>query len=243
MHRGAGHSIEEEGERKKGQKRSMEISAILARLLMAIAIGGVLGAERGLRNRPAGLMTYVLVCMASAMAALTNEYLVVLYPQADPMRLTAQVVSGIGFLGAGTIIVTRNDEVRGLTTAAGLWMAAGLGLAAGAGFYPGAVIGFLCTVFALLILKRLDIYIKLHAKSMEIYLEYGKQFSLRQLTQFMMEHEFDLFDMQRGRVKTLGAELGTLVFSIALPKGTNHKAVLREMYTLDGVEYIKEIAG
>ena len=220
----------------------VNLFSIMIRISMALLMGGILGAERGLRNRPAGFMTYVLVCMGAAMIMLTNQYIFTVYAQTDPTRMAAQVVSGIGFLGAGTIIVTRNDEVRGLTTAAGLWLAAGLGLAIGIGFYPGAIVGFLFSIFALIILKKIDVYIKQHAKSMEVYLEYNSTFSLRNLLEYAQEQHFVLFDMQRGKIKTLNGEMGTLVFSIELTQNPNHAEALNGLYSLEGVEYLKEIA-
>lgn len=219
----------------------VNLLSILVRILMALLMGGILGAERGLRNRPAGFMTYVLVCIGSTMIMLTNQYISTLYAESDPSRMAAQVVSGIGFLGAGTIIVTRNDEVHGLTTAAGLWLTAGLGLAIGIGFYSGAIIGFLFSVFALIILKKIDVYIKQHAKSMEVYLEYNSDFSLRKLSKYAQEHQFVLFDMQRGKIKTLNGEMGTLVFSMKLTQKLNHAEALDGLYALEGVEYLKEI--
>ena len=120
----------------------VNLLSITIRISMSLLMGEALGAERGLRNRPAGFMTYVLVCMGAAMIMLTNQYIFTAYAQIDPTRMAAQVVSRIGFLGAGTIIVTGNDEVRGLTTAAGLWLAAGLGLAVGIGFFPARLSGF-----------------------------------------------------------------------------------------------------
>ena len=220
----------------------VNLFSIMIRISMALLMGGILGAERGLRNRPAGFMTYVLVCMGAAMIMLTNQYIFTVYAQTDPTRMAAQVVSEIGFLGAGTIIVTRNDEVRGLTTAAGLWLAAGLGLAIGIGFYPGAIVGFLFSIFALIILKKIDVYIKQHAKSMEVYLEYNSTFSLRNLLEYAQEQHFVLFDMQRGKIKTLNGEMGTLVFSIELTQNPNHAEALNGLYSLEGVEYLKEIA-
>lgn len=205
-------------------------------------MGGILGAERGIKNRPAGFMTYVLVCMGSAMIMLTNQYIAAGSLSADSTRLAAQVVSGIGFLGAGTIIVTRNDEVRGLTTAAGLWLAAGLGLSAGAGFYSGALIGFLFSLFTLINLRKIDVYIKQHAKSMEVYLEYNAEFSLRKLSEYALEHHFEIYEIQRGKIKTLSGEMGTLVFSIDLVQKLNHTEVLDGLYQLPGVEYLREIA-
>lgn len=218
-----------------------DLFSIVIRIGMALLVGGALGAERGLRNRPAGFMTYVLVCISSTIIALTNQYISEIYPQTDPTRMAAQVVSGIGFLGAGTIILTRNDEVRGLTTAAGLWLAAGLGLALGVGFYSGALIGFAFSLFALINLKRIDVYIKQHARTMEVYLEYNSTFSFRRFSEYTQAQKFDLFEMQRGRVKTLDKELGTLVFSIDLIKKLNHAEVLDGFYTLDGIEYLREI--
>lgn len=220
----------------------VNLLSILIRISMALLMGGVLGAKRGLRNRPAGFMTYVLVCMGASIIMLTNQYIFTTYAQTDPTRMAAQVVSGIGFLGAGTIIVTRNDEVRGLTTAAGLWLAAGLGLAIGIGFYSGAMIGFLFSIFALIILKKIDIYIKQHAKSMEVYLEYNSAFSLRKLSEYAQEHSFVLFDMQRGKIKTLSGEMGTLIFSIELTQKVNHAVALDSLYSLEGVEYLKELS-
>ena len=222
--------------------QEVTLLSITVRIGLSVLLGGILGAERGLRNRPAGFMTYVLVCLGATLVMLTNQYIAAGVPDADPTRFGAQVISGIGFLGAGTIIVTGKEEIRGLTTAAGLWVAAGIGLAIGAGFYAGAVIGCLFCVFSLIGLKRIDIYIKQHARSMEIYLEYSAAFSLRTLSQLVAEQGYELFDMQRGKVKTLNTELGTLVFSLDLVKKTNHQEVLDRVFSLEGVEYIREIA-
>ena len=98
-------------------------------------LGGIVGVEREKKGRPAGLRTYMLVCSGSALVMMTNQYLAVCYPQVDVSRMASQVISGIGFLGAGTIILTGKNQVRGLTTAAGLWAVACLGLAIGIGFY------------------------------------------------------------------------------------------------------------
>jgi len=88
-------------------------------------LGGILGIERGRKYRPAGFRTYMLVCLGTTIVMLTNQYVYERYGGGDPVRMGAQVISGIGFLGAGTIIVTGHNQVKGLTTAAGLWAAAG----------------------------------------------------------------------------------------------------------------------
>ena len=94
--------------------------AVAVRIFVAVIIGGLLGLERGLKNRPAGMRTYMLVCTGACIIMLTNQYIFQTTNTGDPTRLAAQIVSGIGFLGAGTIIVTRRSQIKGLTTAAGL---------------------------------------------------------------------------------------------------------------------------
>ena len=119
------------------------------RLLLAMICGCVLGLNREHKRRPAGLRTYMLVCMSAALVMLTSQFAVGEQASDDVLRMGAQVISGIGFLGAGTIL-TGNGHVKGLTTAAGLWAAACLGLAVGIGYYAGAILGCVSTflVFA-----------------------------------------------------------------------------------------------
>lgn len=104
-------------------------------------MGGVIGLERDLKNHAAGFRTYILVCLGSSIVMMTNQFIFNNYELGDPARMGAQVISGIGFLGAGTIMVTNHNHVKGLTTAAGLWSAACIGLAIGIGFYEGALAG------------------------------------------------------------------------------------------------------
>ena len=108
--------------------RDMTFWAILARLTLAVVCGGLIGAEREVKRRPAGFRTHILICLGSAITTLTSQYLLFQHLYNDIARLGAQVISGIGFVGAGTIIVTRDKRVKGLTTAAGLWAAAIIGL-------------------------------------------------------------------------------------------------------------------
>ena len=119
----------------------LNIWTIMLRLGLSLLLGSIVGTERGVKNRPAGLRTYSLVCLGSALIMLTNQYITEQYGVGDPTRMASQVISGIGFLGAGTILVTDRNKVSGLTTAAGLWTVASIGLAVGAGFYMGAIVG------------------------------------------------------------------------------------------------------
>lgn len=147
-----------------------ELNAVTAliRLLLAMLLGGLLGTEREYRHRPAGLRTYMIVCVASALVMLTGEFIFTRYDTGDPTRLAAQVISGIGFLGAGTIVVTAR-QVTGLTTAAGLWASACIGLAAGAGYYLGAV---LCGVLVIVIMTVFHVigHSKLFSKGHTLHL-------------------------------------------------------------------------
>ena len=131
---------------------------VVLRLLLAVLFSGLIGLEREVSGRAAGFRTHILVCVGSTLVMLTAMHLVDLYrgvASIDPGRVAAQVVSGIGFLGAGTIIQIR-DSVRGLTTAAGLWAAAGIGLAVGSGFYIGAVATTAIVLVVLFLLSRVE---------------------------------------------------------------------------------------
>lgn len=128
--------------------REVTIFTTLLKILLALLCGSAIGIERTYRNRSAGLRTHVLVCVGATIASLIGIYMyLVLELPTDMSRIAAQVVTGLGFVGAGTIYVTRKNTVKGLTTAAGLWSAGIVGLAIGAGFYEGAV---LCTIIILL---------------------------------------------------------------------------------------------
>ena len=133
----------------------LNVITILVRVLLATFIGGLIGTERDMRQRAAGIRTHMLVCLGAAIVMMTNEYIYLEMGDGniDITRMGAQVVSGIGFIGAGTILVTRDNRIKGLTTAAGLWAAAALGLGIGIGFYEMAVIGAIA-IFGIMIVMR-----------------------------------------------------------------------------------------
>jgi putative Mg2+ transporter-C (MgtC) family protein len=118
-----------------------------ARLLLAACLGLLVGMERELHHKPAGLRTNALICMGSALFVLISEHFALTLGLAatDPARIAAQVVTGVGFLGAGTIIQARG-EVHGLTSAATIWMVAGIGTAVGVGYFSGALLGTALTL-------------------------------------------------------------------------------------------------
>ena len=120
--------------------RDVTIASVTVRMVLAVVCGGIIGIEREYKRRPAGFRTHILICLGAAMTTLTSQFLYLnMHYYTDMARLGAQVVAGMGFIGAGTIIVTRRQRVKGLTTAAGLWTAAIVGLALGGGFYEGGI--------------------------------------------------------------------------------------------------------
>ena len=151
--------------------REMTFISVVLRLTLAMFFGGMLGAERQTKNRPAGFRTYMLVCVGSCLIMMTNQFIFQATGTGDPTRMSAQVISGIGFLGAGTIVVTQHNQIKGLTTSAGLWTSGVLGLTVGAGFYTVALIGFAALLCSLSFFPRLEVYFKNRSNHFEIYLE------------------------------------------------------------------------
>ena len=134
---------------------------ILTRISLAILLGFILGIERELYKRPAGLRTHILVCMASCLIMLVSMYG---FESGDPGRVAAQVVSGIGFLGAGAIMREDKGSIKGITTAATIWMSAMIGLACGNGFYFGAILVTITSLVILTILRRFEMKIAASSK-------------------------------------------------------------------------------
>lgn len=126
---------------------------LILRLILSTVLGGIIGLEREVGNRPAGLRTHILVCIGATLVMLVSKY--GFENNSDPARLAAQVVSGIGFLGAGTILRTGNT-IQGLTTAASLWVCAGIGLAIGSGFYLGAIASTIIVLLSLVIFVHVE---------------------------------------------------------------------------------------
>lgn len=173
----------------------VNVFSVMLRVCLAMLLGGILGIERGRKHRPAGFRTYMLVCLGTTIVMLTNQYVFERYGGGDPVRMGAQVISGIGFLGAGTIIVTGRNQVKGLTTAAGLWAAACVGLAVGIGFYEGAVIGGVAVVLILTFFHRLDVIILNKSRRMEIYLEAKNAKELAKFIKIVKQQRLEIGDV------------------------------------------------
>ena len=176
--------------------REVTLLAVIVRIVVSFVLGGMLGMERGLKQRPAGLRTYMLVCVGACMIMLTNEYIVQVYGTGDPARMAAQVVSGIGFLGAGTIIVTKHSQIKGLTTAAGLWAAAAVGLATGIGFYEAAIVGAMVIFITLSVLSNLDSRMHRKTDHFDAYVELPESVSLGMFMDALANRNITLEDAQ-----------------------------------------------
>lgn len=143
--------------------------SVIVRIVLTVIVGGIIGSERGRHGSAAGMRTHILVCLGSAVTALTGLYLThELGITSDVARIAAQVISGIGFLGAGMILVKNTTVITGLTTAAGMWATAAMGIALGYGFYLGALFSMFVCIFTSAFLHRMERSIK---KSSCIYVE------------------------------------------------------------------------
>ena len=152
--------------------RDFNLWTVLIRLTLCVLIGGIIGIERGRQGRAAGMRTHILVCMGAALVTMMGFYITQeLHLDGDPMRIAAQVVSGIGFLGVGTIMLKGRFQITGLTTAAGLWCAATIGLALGAGFYEGALGAFVLAIATVSFLHKLEYKFIKRYRRFGIYVE------------------------------------------------------------------------
>jgi putative Mg2+ transporter-C (MgtC) family protein len=153
---------------------------VIIRILLACLAGGILGAERGKHGRVAGMRTHILVCTGSALTILIGIFVVeTLGMGQDATRIAAQTISGIGFLGVGTIMVRGKSQVLGLTTAAGLWAAAAIGLAFGSGFYVGGILGTVIALLVNILLPKIEYRYKLSRVSYVFYVEIASVYDVQ----------------------------------------------------------------
>jgi putative Mg2+ transporter-C (MgtC) family protein len=136
--------------------REMSFLSLVLRLLLSCLCGTLVGLERSAKNRPAGFRTHILVCLGAAVAAITGTYLFVgLHLPADVSRISSSIITGLGFIGAGSILITKKLTIKGLTTAAGLWTTGIVGLALGSGYFELGLLGTALILFAETVLGRL----------------------------------------------------------------------------------------
>ncbi len=156
-----------------------QFAVVLIRSIVAVLIGLIIGSERARHGREAGMRTHILVALGSAMTSLISIYAgEVLGNNGDILRLSAQVISGVGFLGAGVIVFKNNNIITGLTTAAGVWTTSIIGIAVGCGFYVGAIIVTAIYMFAITLLGRFE---RRKRKSESAYIEIDDMYKTNEI--------------------------------------------------------------
>ncbi len=222
--------------------RDLTFLSVSVRMLLAVLCGGIIGIERGFRRRPAGFRTHILICLGAAMTMLTSQYLSLsLGYHTDLARLGAQVVAGIGFIGAGTIIVTRRQRVKGLTTAAGLWASAIVGLSVGAGFFEGAVITTVLILLSQILFVKWEYRLLANAPEINLYMEYSDKECLDAVLQLFRRLGVKLLDMEVTRSADDAKISSCAIFALRLHKKVKVESLLRDLQQMAGVSRIEEI--
>ena len=221
--------------------REVTYTAILIRIVCAVIIGGIIGIERSVKNRPAGLRTYMLVCVGACLIMLTNQYIYQTTGTGDPMRLGAQVVSGIGFLGAGTIIVTKHNQIKGLTTAAGLWSAAGVGLALGIGFYEGAVTAAVAIYVTLTLLHVLEAHVNRKTRVLEVYVELQDSVPIGRFIKNLRALNVDIEDIQFEQEASVDSGIRAFVLTLKSARRRDHIQFADDIRSIDGLVHVEAL--
>ena len=221
--------------------RELTLLSVPIRILVAIILSGIIGLERGMKNRAAGFRTYMLVCIGSCIVMMTNQYVQQVYGTGDPVRLGAQVVSGIGFLGAGTIIVTSRNQIKGLTTAAGLWASACIGLAIGIGFYEVAAVGGIAVFLVLTVLHSWEDFMRRNAKILTVYIELHVDVSVAVFLQQAREHELNLSNLQLEQDHTPGQTGVSFLVTVKRSGKSKKEETLQMVRTLPSVQFMEEL--
>ncbi|WP_278658140.1 MgtC/SapB family protein [Ruthenibacterium lactatiformans] len=214
--------------------------SVLLRLLLATIIGGILGWERGRKNRPAGLRTYMLVCLGAAIVMMTNQYVTQCLGTGDPVRMGAQVISGIGFLGAGSIMVTQRNQIRGITTAAGLWASACVGLAIGIGFYEIALLGGLVIFFVLTFVHRIDELSRKMSNVLDIYVELSGKETMTKFIRNLRDAGLVLSNLQLESDSTSG-ESFAFIATVKSLEQRPRDSIIDFLRHVQNVEFVEEL--
>ena len=225
---------------------------VALRLGVASLCGGLIGIERGRKRRAAGFRTYMLICMGAALTMILGTYLSVMltggywgldaeidFTKTDISRFGAQVINGIGFIGAGTIIVTGRQQVKGMTTAAGLWASACMGLAIGAGFFKAALIACLAILLTVVVFSKLERFILSRSRNVNLYVEFEHTDDLSDIIEQIKAQEVRIFDVEITKAK--GTAYPNAIFALQLPKKKPHTAVMTAIASVDSVRTIEEI--
>lgn len=216
--------------------RDLSILTVVLRILLAALAGGAIGLEREFHGRAAGLRTHMLVSIAASLTALIGVFLVQeLHLNSDVQRTGAQVMSGIGFLGAGTILLKRgSSHITGLTTAAGLWATAAVGLASGYGFYEGAIITALLVVIAFTVMSKVEFFMSRKRQRAFFYIEIDSVDAVREFLE-TLSTGFEATEMQVTPARSgIPPHIG-LEALIRIPQKDSADEIIGKLYKLDHV--------
>lgn len=208
------------------------------RLFLALLFGGIIGLERSKHGRQAGMRTHILVAVGACLSALIGVYAVSKGFSTDPLRVGAQVVSGIGFLGAGIILIQNKSRIVGLTTSAGLWNTAAIGLALGIGFYEGALICFVISLVTSLILPKVEYWFSKNDMYTMLYIElcdstYVNSFyEILRGSGFGEIHQIEVVPPRSSSAGKIGVQL-----TLTLRKKHDVYELEKTLAALDGVDY------
>ena len=233
--------------------RQFNMASVLLRLTLAVVCGGLIGVNREHKRRPAGFRTYMMVCMGAALSMILGQYedtmLHTLLSGAfeavgqptDVTRFGAQVINGIGFLGAGTILVTGQQKVKGLTTAAGLWASACMGLAVGAGFYECVGLAFLLIFLVVHLLPAVELYIVENAKNMNIYVEFQSLDNVAEIINRIKAKDVTIYEVEVDHGKQTPSQHPNAIFSLRMNRPGTHAKILAAISELEDVYVVHDI--
>lgn len=218
--------------------RETTFLSVVVRVFSAMLCGGVIGIERERKRRPAGFRTHILVCLGSAMTTMTSQFLLTQMNMFnDVSRLGAGVIAGMGFLGAGTIIVTKRRQVKGLTTAAGLWTCAIIGLALGSGYFELGIAATVLILLAELFFSQFEYWVLANSKNLNIYVEYSGSESLDNVIRLIKNEQVVILDLEI----TKSGSVSCAIFQLQLPKKVSHDKLMTAVSSSDGILSVEEL--
>lgn len=233
--------------------RQFNFLSVALRLFLALLFGGMLGLERTHRGRAAGFRTYMFVCTGAVLTMLLSQYEHLMLTtwwndiaqaigiRTDVSRFGAQVINGIGFLAAGTILVTGRQEVKGLTTAAGLWASACMGLAIGAGFYECVITAFVLMFLCIHFLPKLEVVIVAHAKNVNLYVEFTSLDDVGEIISRIKSQNAQINEVEITRRNENDVWKPSAVFSVRLNQHNGHDQLFTAISEFDHVITIDEV--
>ncbi len=226
--------------------QEISFGSIIIKLLLAVLCAGIIGVQRASRRHAAGFRTYVLVCIGAAVAIMTNQFIFELAGNnGDMARLGAQVISGIGFLGAGTILVTSRNQIRGLTTAAGLWACACMGLTIGAGFYTLAIFGEIIIMFVLIFFQKIETILINRATTYELHVELNSRPDLKLLITHLRNKNIQIYSLEHNAAyASSGLSVYTITIYIkraARKEFKNSRQIINDINNLAYVNFVEII--